>query len=167
MMMLAQSGAAETVSAHGLTIAWGTVPEGIGVILTSLSIFIAALAYRRSVLDKEREQASKINAWVEFGSHRDGVGVVVRNDSSLPIRNFFVQWTKDEDPKMIWGAILEPGSEKFVRSSKHLALDTPISWTFVDAAGRYWGRDSGGKLRKLRKRPSYADEMDSLMRETR
>ncbi|SDM01278.1 hypothetical protein SAMN05660642_01328 [Geodermatophilus siccatus] len=43
---------------------WGNVPTWIGTIVTSSSFTVAALSYRRSVLDKERAQASSIAAWV-------------------------------------------------------------------------------------------------------
>ena len=45
-----------------LRLDWGNVPTWTGMLLTSGSLTVAALAYRRSVLDKERDQASKIAA---------------------------------------------------------------------------------------------------------
>jgi hypothetical protein len=43
---------------------WGNVPAWIGTIVTSSSFAVAALSFRRSVLDKERAQASNVAAWV-------------------------------------------------------------------------------------------------------
>jgi hypothetical protein len=42
---------------------WGTVPAWVAAVVASTSGMLAALSYRRSVLDKERDQASKISAW--------------------------------------------------------------------------------------------------------
>jgi len=50
---------------------WGTVPAWIGTVVTSSSVLIAAVAYRRSVLDKEREQASKVAAWTSVSYEPD------------------------------------------------------------------------------------------------
>ena len=35
----------------------------VAAVITSASVMLAALSYRRSVLDKERDQASKVSAW--------------------------------------------------------------------------------------------------------
>src|SRR4051812_18140980 len=43
---------------------WGNVPTWIGTVVTSSSFTIAALSYRRSVLDRERDQARNIAAWI-------------------------------------------------------------------------------------------------------
>jgi hypothetical protein len=45
------------MSAGGLALNWGDAPAWIGSVVTSGSVLMAALAYRRSVLDKERGQA--------------------------------------------------------------------------------------------------------------
>ncbi len=76
---------AQMAVARGLD--WGNVPAWVGAILTSVSLLIAALAYRRSVKDKEREQASKMAAWigvVEDAHERKRV-VRIRNNSDAPI----------------------------------------------------------------------------------
>lgn len=158
------------VASHGFTLAWGTVPEGIGVILTSLSILIAALAYRRSVSDREREQASKINAWVEIvnGDEEGGYHVVVRNDSDLPIRNLLMTWDNDivpEEPSQWQELMVRPKSEERCKQKEYMAPDTPISCVFLDAAGRYWKRGKDGSLSRIKKRPPYAAQMYGWMQE--
>jgi hypothetical protein len=42
---------------------WGSVPAWIAAIITSGSFVVAAVTYRRSVLNEERDQASKVSAW--------------------------------------------------------------------------------------------------------
>jgi hypothetical protein len=39
---------------------WGDIPTWIG----TGSFFIAAIAYQQSVADKQRDQATKISAWI-------------------------------------------------------------------------------------------------------
>jgi hypothetical protein len=154
---------------HSLSLAWGTVPEGIGVALTSLSIFIAALAYRRSISDREREQASRVNAWVEVkNGEKEGYQVVIRNDSDLPIRNLLVTWNDHvdpEEPSQSWHLMVQPKSEVRDKQKEYLALDTPISCAFLDAAGRYWLRGKDGSLSRIKKQPAYAAQTYTWMQE--
>jgi hypothetical protein len=62
---------------------WGTVPAWV----STASVFLAAVSYWRSTLDKRREQASKVAAWVDV-SNEDGETkfyLRVRNNSDAPI----------------------------------------------------------------------------------
>jgi hypothetical protein len=66
---------------------WGNVPNWFGATITSGSLMVAATSYRRSVRDKEREQAAKIAAWVS-AVKVDGTehGIIsVRNSSDGPV----------------------------------------------------------------------------------
>lgn len=42
----------------------GNVPTWVGIAFMSTSVMLAALSYQRSVRDKERDQASRISAWL-------------------------------------------------------------------------------------------------------
>ena len=54
-----------------LRLDWGDVPAWVGTVVTSGAFTVAALSYRRSVLDKERAQASSVAAWVGFRNVED------------------------------------------------------------------------------------------------
>jgi len=72
---------------------WGNVPAWIGTVVTSTSASIAALSYRRSVLDKEREQATKVAAWVTEVQGADGNAVRemrLRNGSEASVYDLTV-----------------------------------------------------------------------------
>ena len=68
----------------------GTVPLWVGTLFTS-TVTVAAISYVRSVLDRERDQASKVSAWlsapeqtgpVTFSKGADGKLLVV---APLPV----------------------------------------------------------------------------------
>jgi hypothetical protein len=42
-----------------LQVKWGDIPAWVGSILTGTSLLIAALSYRRSVMDKERTKRAR------------------------------------------------------------------------------------------------------------
>jgi len=115
---------------------WGTVPAGIGTILTACSILIAAVSYRRSILNDEREQASKVNAWAEPGL------IVVKNSSDLPVRYVEVSWDGHEQHTTI---VLQPDSKSAY--PHQVQVDTPVDLTFLDANGVWWRRDRSGLTR--------------------
>src|SRR3954447_4179578 len=73
--------------ASGWGLDWGNVPAWVGAVLTSTSLLVAALTYRRSVDDKERDQASNVAAWVarrvENGTQRKVLRV--SNGSDAPV----------------------------------------------------------------------------------
>lgn len=68
---------------------WGNVPAWLAAILTSLSFLVAAFTYRRSVLDKEREQAGKVAIWIAS----DGM-LHLRNVSESAIYGVIVFYPK-------------------------------------------------------------------------
>lgn len=50
---------------------WGSVPLWVATLAGSVSAVVAADSYRRSVRDKEREQASRVSSWIsQVGSFR-------------------------------------------------------------------------------------------------
>jgi hypothetical protein len=75
------------VASGWLGLDWGNVPTWVGATITSTSVFIAALSYRRSVSDKEREQASHVAAWVgvveDSGKSRRVLRVTNGSDASV------------------------------------------------------------------------------------
>lgn len=72
---------------------WGTVPAWVGTAITSSSAAVAAVSYRRSVHDKEREQAAKVAAWTSVSYEPDEVErtskrvrrLYVHNSSDAPV----------------------------------------------------------------------------------
>ena len=60
------------VASGWLGLDWGNVPTWVGAVITGTSASIAAIAYRRSVRDKERDQASHVAAWVGLTDGSDG-----------------------------------------------------------------------------------------------
>lgn len=72
---------------------WGDVPTWVGSVVTSGSVLLAAVAYRRSVRDKEREQASKVAAWFGLSSADSGGNRFLRvaNSSDAPVYELIVR----------------------------------------------------------------------------
>jgi hypothetical protein len=158
---------------------WGNVPAWIGSVLTSGSVLVAALAYRRSVLDKERGQASQIGAWLaltgEVGKERPVARV--SNSSNAPVYEVIIKFPGLSDlnvPELIAGSIatleLPDNAEKFIRSEKRSGsaglklffFEVEASRTeekilgeespeihFRDALGRWWRRDKIGRLSRI------------------
>ena len=136
-------------------IAWGSVPEWAGSLLTGSSLLIAALAYRRSVRDKETDQASKTVAWISMAAETTGsedekhlkTHVFVRNSSKLPIRQA-TAWISFPDGKTLgrehWDTILPEMTVR--RPNNEYDWDDQPALQFLDAAGRWWHRDEKGHL---------------------
>ena len=101
---------------------------------------IAAVAYRRSVYDAEREQASHVSAWIETSD--DGIPLVmVRNASVSAIYNAVAHF--DPDTQMDFHAI-PPESLKTQLAPKLMRVGDPVPLHFRDAVGRYWKHDEKG-----------------------
>ena len=60
------------------TIDWGSVPDWLAAIVTGLSFAVAAVVYRNSVVDKEKDQAARVSAWLSEGDE----GHVLKNFQS-------------------------------------------------------------------------------------
>lgn len=142
------------------TVAWGSVPEWVGSLLTGSSLLIAAFAYRRSVRDKESDQASQAVAWVSLAPSDGSTGVdektlktdvFVRNSSKLPIRHVTV-WISFPDGHALgrehWDTIL-PGTT-VRRPNNEYDWDDQPALQFFDSAGRWWHRDENGVLHQGR-----------------
>lgn len=166
-----------TVSWSGLD--WGTVPAWAGSVLTSGSILIAALAYRRNVRDKEADQATNIYAWTDelCGDGKGERLLRVRNGSesiaySIEVHAFGVPLIEIPElpPKAEFHSKLPTVDQRRLRGT--LRLRYPISLIsattsleirkrepfpllrFRDAAGRWWQRDGRGKLKHARRGPT-------------
>jgi hypothetical protein len=153
---------------------WGNVPGWVGTVVTSTSVTIAALSYRRSVFDRQRQQASFIAAWVglveQDGKHRRALQVSNGSDASvyevairprgkplflaeLPAKTTSTIELLDDQ-----GASGAPiVSMKFwvvqvVVREETVSAESAPEIEFRDAAGRMWRRDADGKLKLMSKR---------------
>jgi hypothetical protein len=149
---------------------WGDVPTWIGSVITSVSVLVAAISYRRSVIDKERNQASKVGAWfVKTDESRRAA--CITNASVAPIYEIELlepPMPNVQSPILPAGgaAIIElleesdkdPGGPQVVRiiDRAEEGILTREIWEseqqptiqFRDAVGRWWKRDSAGRLLK-------------------
>ncbi len=137
---------------------WGNVPSWIGSVLTSTSLLIAAVSYRRSVKDKareqwdrEREQAGKVSAWV-ISSRR----ALIRNgnDVAVAIQAFFdrpglfaVSDLHTFAPAETRELTLPYDYERMVQGPGQPRFGPSL--VIVDSAGRTWVRTDRGNLRPL------------------
>lgn len=149
---------------------WGDVPTWIGSVITSVSVLIAAISYRLSILDKQRNQASKIGAWfveVEESSR----AACITNVSDAPIYQVELLTPNIPDvqpfilPASETAIIKLPGksdkglagsqfvkiidrAEKGIQTREIWESEQQPSIQFRDAVGRWWNRDSAGQLSK-------------------
>ncbi|HEY3469978.1 MAG TPA: hypothetical protein VGL47_32940 [Amycolatopsis sp.] len=161
---------------------WGNVPAWTGTVLTSGSLATAALAYRRSVRDKEREQAGKIAVWTSPGEGGERQ-LLIASHSDLAVYSLTV---KPFEAEIISVTRLEPGQtqehalpgyDRTILGRKHafrigsgyvdatLALDRiaeePLpEMTFRDAVGRWWRRNGQGKLLKSKPREPISPSLE-------
>lgn len=158
---------------------WGTVPAWFSAIITSGSLLVAAFSYRRSVLDKQSEQASKVAAWIALEHDRDEEKPVLRlrNSSDGPIFDVTVTHESkgiatvselvpettssypldgsitDPTPRTIKAVSIEVQSIVAVGVSRETVLTAPSpTLVFRDSVGRWWQRDASGKLRQVQSR---------------
>ena len=122
---------------------WGSVPDAAGSLMTGASFIVAAMAYRRSVLDRESAQAAAVSAWFEADGE-DVVHLRVHNGGQGALYEVIV--------------LLRPGHEEVDLNSvpPGTTVDRPIGsattirgpapMRFRDGAGRYWRRDGEGRL---------------------
>jgi hypothetical protein len=166
-----------------LQVKWGDVPAWVGSILTGTSLLIAALSYRRSVLDKEREQASKVAAWialVEEDGQRKRV-LRISNGSDASIYEFTCKPDYDREifldelpakatttvalrraalPPTVM-AELERWFISFgVPTTEAFSQEPSPKIEFRDALGRWWERLPGGDVKKIRSRTRITYTVD-------
>jgi hypothetical protein len=155
---------------------WGSVPVWVATSITSISAALAVGSYRRSLYDKEREQASKVSCWVSTrpnvnaAEERPGefmlstwmvINVANRSEApifDLDITGFDEKLQSTEMPPGATGFCTVPVAVRQVRTSlasfdfeeqQLIAFATP-TLTFTDALGRRWRRQ-GARLRRVRK----------------
>jgi hypothetical protein len=154
-----------------MSLDWGSVPAWSSSVLTSASVLVAAVAYRRSVRDKERDQASKVFAWVSLNESTGERALRLVNDSDSPVYSVSVlpfagveqqlpelrgretsifELEGYDKKRLIRGLGVAAGLISLVdvvfavrthRREPHPEL------RFRDAAGRWWRRDGQGLLR--------------------
>jgi hypothetical protein len=160
---------------------WGDVPTWVGAIVTSGSVAVAALAYRRSVIDREGAQASGLAAWVgrrnKDGSERDVL--LVSNGSDAPAYEVSVQvlgmgeafwfdelpahaaiqqeFPSDHYSQSLYNRLMQAAqrvlpAEDVIRLLRQIETGPRPELEFRDAAGRMWRRNSEGRLSRLRQR---------------
>lgn len=154
---------------------WGDVPSWVGALLTGTSLLIAALAYRGHVKEGERQQAGKVGAWVQLtedGTTSPGRQLRVSNNSDGPISDLTVRVGGKEYrfnevlPHSIVPSDLPPRPPSanvkettvgvkmwFVAVEGTIREETvseePIELEFRDSVGRFWLRNSNGRLKRL------------------
>jgi hypothetical protein len=156
-------------------VSWGDVPTWIGSLVTSAAVVVAALTYRRSILDKEGAQAANVATWVGLRRGDDGVQhrlLLVRNGSDAPVYEVSVQLPSLPEP--VWleqvpaTTLAEqdlPSADSWINAKipfvnvpvhRHLRQDfvpgPQPELEFRDSAGRLWRRDRDGVLTRLRQR---------------
>ncbi|MEV1142469.1 hypothetical protein [Micromonospora sp. NPDC049799] len=143
---------------------WGTVPAGVGSILTGVSLLIAALAYRHARADARKSQAKQVSAWLEgLDSRKGSVRLAARNASDLPVYQLTIRSDGVEIIDTKYLAVLGPdGDWESSQGYMYLALIQawkkagPVPYaaqpsiSFRDAAGRCWERTSDGRLKARR-----------------
>jgi hypothetical protein len=174
------------MSSGWLGLDWGDVPTWIGSIVTSTSVAVAALSYRRSVLEKERGQASLVTAWVALreqnGEHLRVLQVSNASEASVyevGVRfdrgknNFVpelpgkatVSFGLPPDKAGFSGtAIWDNTAGKFVEllGWEVTTERAPADLEFRDAVGRIWRRSPDGSLTRLRERTIlFTQDIDS------
>lgn len=162
------------MSGGWLGLDWGTVPAWV----SCASIFIAAVAYRRSVRDKEQDQASSVFSWAGQPDVKGDTNRQIRiaNRSAAPIYSITIT---PYGGKSISTKEIQPGvTQKFTvpavdatKLAKRYMVGTEIVsllqvvvgaetianeplpvLIFQDAGGRWWRRDGRGNLRRARRR---------------
>jgi hypothetical protein len=104
---------------------WGNVPAWVGTIVTRSSFLIAALSYRRSVRDKEGEQASRVAAWHQM-SGEQGLSrrvLHISNGSDGPIYDVVARVESDPALSSYRNSSHEPHEHGYEeRNPRHAAL---------------------------------------------
>jgi cbb3-type cytochrome oxidase subunit 1 len=132
---------------------FGSVPDWITAIGTTLAFLIAFVVLSLDLRERRRHQATQVAAWFERSQSEAVLHII--NSSDTPIYN--VKMTpqllgRDYDvisyplvaPKADHIALkMElPGSHEV--SNKYLS----VQMSFADSGGRRWKRTSGGRLRR-------------------
>ena len=124
------------------TIDWGSVPDWIAAIVTGLSFAVAVAIYRTSVIDKEKEQAAGVSAWISEGD--EGFILNVRNASSGVIYDVVALNPLLREEFDFRAIPPETTETRGLPASPVGRTVVPIR--FRDGVGRYWRRDEQGRL---------------------
>jgi hypothetical protein len=122
---------------------WGSVPDAVGSLLTGASFVVAALAYRRSVADKESTQAGLVCAWFELDDD-DVLVLRVRNGAQQAIYEVVVLLPTTSEEIDLKSIPPESTATRIVNIASGVRGPAPVR--FRDGVGRYWRRDGDGVL---------------------
>jgi hypothetical protein len=155
---------------------WGNVPTWIGTVVTSTSVAIAAISYRRSVHDKERSQASLVAGWIGITTDGGQLRRVLRisngSDTSIydvtaripSIREITLPELPAKTTTSVDIVVPQTAAMKRVEISINLwvlagsavretvSQDLSPELEFRDGSGRLWKRSPDGRLTQLRER---------------
>ena len=134
-------------------IQFGTVPDWLTAIGTTLAFLVAFAVLALEIMERHRSQAGGVAAWLERDD--EGAKVRVANSSDVPVYNVRVT------PQLL-GRDYEPISYALIRpKADFTALNIPIpgasdvsnnylgvEMIFDDSSGRHWRRDRSGKLHR-------------------
>lgn len=144
----------------------GPLAAWLSALLTSGTLFMSLRLYRRDWRDRRRDQARKVNAWVDLSDFGEGsVLVSIKNASDSPAYNahvslyalhrihpFYYKWVAMLDLHTI-PPTSDPVSRKISVSFPEAAKNPPISVPravvvvgFTDTAGVGWSRSPSGEL---------------------
>jgi hypothetical protein len=152
---------------------WGDVPTWVLSILTGCAFLIAAVTYRKSVSDSQRDQANAVSVWVGEEQRVEG-GLLhrlthckntlhVKNGTSATVYSVTVYYRKsgrqepefrspyyDDNFRVLGRWIsLGPGEEREADFERNKPADPQIPWLyFRDANGVDWIRDYRARLKR-------------------
>jgi len=106
---------------------------------------IAALAYRRSVIDKERELAAKVSSWLTIADNE--VWLAVRNAGHTAVYDVIVRLANRADH--VEPASVSSGCTRRAIIPSSVTERTESRMRYRDVVGRYWSRDFDGTLELL------------------
>jgi hypothetical protein len=137
---------------------WGSVPAWVGAVGTTAAFIVALSVFMLNRLDRQRAEASKVAAWVEYDETGRAYAVCVSNGGSLPIYDVHVGLELagiEHGPYAFQLPIVRPTSPE-----RH-PLEPPLpaaalvgarllgaSLRFRDAENRCWRRRADGVLRR-------------------
>ena len=124
------------------TIDWGSVPDWLAAIVAGLSFAVAAVVYRNSVVDKEKDQAARVSAWLSEGD--EGHVLNVRNASGGVIYDVVaLNYSPREELDF---RTIPPETTVTRGLPAPPSGRTVVPIRFRDGVGRYWRRDEHGRL---------------------
>lgn len=136
---------------------WGPVSAWVSGLLTGISVMVAALAYRRSVINSESSQADLVAAWFLDTDHTTTPAIIaVRNSSNLPVYRFAmtIERAGKASQQRFFIGTLAPEMVYEIKTELRMSSIVPPDYIeFTDNRGIAWQRDMMGKLTRLTPTP--------------